>query len=156
VELVRAIARVPRSEARARVNAAADVLPSRGLNGARVEPELPTTAAAVAEHAIGAADVAVIRSILARIPPHLGTDTRTETEAELGRHARTLDASQLAILGRRILASLDQDDRRPNDTVAAPTTPPRPGERCASTTETAATNYPADWTGKPPRSSAAR
>jgi uncharacterized protein DUF222 len=115
VELVRAIARIPRSEARARVNAAADVLPRRGVNGAPVEPKLPTTAAAVAEHAIGAADVAVIRSVLARIPPHLGADTRAEVEAELARHARTLDAGQLAILGKRILAYLDQDGRRPND-----------------------------------------
>jgi hypothetical protein len=115
VELVRAIARIPRSEARARVNAAADVLPRRGVNGAPAEPTLPNTAAAVAEAAIGAADVAVIRSVLARIPPHLGPDTRAEVEAELARHARTLDASQLAILGRRILAYLDQDGRRPDD-----------------------------------------
>jgi hypothetical protein len=99
------------------VNAAADVLPGRGINGAPVEPKLPITAAAVADAAIGAADVAVIRSVLARIPPHLDQDTRTEVEAELARHARTLDASQLAILGRRIIAYLDQDGRRPNDTA---------------------------------------
>lgn len=41
VELVRAVARIPRSEARARVDAAADVLPGRGLGGAPVEPRLP-------------------------------------------------------------------------------------------------------------------
>jgi hypothetical protein len=106
---------IPRSEAWARVHAAADVLPGRGINGAPVEPTLPTTAAAVADAAIGAADVAAIRSVLARIAPNLGPDTRTEVEAELGRHARTLDASQLAILGKRILAYLDQDGRRPHD-----------------------------------------
>ncbi len=116
VELVRAIARVPRREARARVDAAAAVLPGRGLGGAPVGPELPATAAAVAEHAIGAADVAVIRSVLARIPPHLDQETRAEVEAQLARHARTLDAGQLAIVGKRILAYLDQDGRRPNDT----------------------------------------
>jgi hypothetical protein len=115
VELVRAIARIPRSEARARLNAAAEVLPSRGIGGAPVEPKLPTTAAAVADAAIGAADVAVIRSVLARIPAHLGEEKRAEVEAELARHARTLDAGQLAILGKRILAYLDQDGRRPND-----------------------------------------
>ena len=116
-ELVRAIARVPLSEARARIAAATDVLPSSGLHGAPVEPKLPATAAAVAEHAIGAADVKVIRSILARIPPHLGDDTRTEVEAELAHHARTLDAGQLTALGKRILAYLDQDGRRPNDSA---------------------------------------
>ncbi len=116
-ELVRAIARVPLSEARARIAAATDVLPSSGFHGAPVEPKLPATAAAVAEHAIGAADVRVIRSILARLPPHLGDDTRTEVEAELAHHARTLDAGQLTVLGKRILAYLDQDGWRPNDSA---------------------------------------
>jgi hypothetical protein len=116
VELVRAIARVSRGEARARIAAAAEVLPSRGLNGAPVEPKLPATAAAVAEHAIGAADVAVIRSVLARVPPHVAAEKWAEMEAELARHARTLDAGQLAVLGKRILAYLDQDGPRPKDT----------------------------------------
>jgi hypothetical protein len=115
-DLVRAVARVPQGEARARIAAATDVLPSRGLNGAPVEPKLPATAAAVAEHAIGAADVKVVRSILARIPPHLGAQIRTEAEAELAHHARTLDAGQLETLGKRILAYLDQDGARPKDT----------------------------------------
>jgi hypothetical protein len=149
VELVQAIARIPRSEARARISAAADVLPRRGLNGAPVEPKLPTTAAAVADAAIGAADVAVIRSVLARIPPHLGADTRTEVETELARHARTLDAGQLAILGKRILAYLDQDGRRPNDL-------PETCRTLRSTTATGAMNSPDGSTGKPPRSSARR
>ena len=117
VELVRAIGRVPLGEARARIAAATEVLPTRGLHGAPVPPTLPATAVAVAEHAIGAADVKVIRSILARIPPHLGDDTRTEIEAELAHHARTLDAGQLTVLGKRILAYLDQDGRRPNDSA---------------------------------------
>jgi hypothetical protein len=64
-----------------------------------VEPKLPATAAAVAEHVIGDADVAVIRSVLARVPPHLGEGKRAEVEAELARQARTLDAGQLAVLG---------------------------------------------------------
>jgi uncharacterized protein DUF222 len=117
VELVRAVSRVSRGEARARISAAADVLPGRGLGGAPVEPKLPATAAAVAEHAIGAADVVVIRSVLARIPPHVGDDQRAEVEAELACHARTLDAGQLAVLGKRILAYLDQDGPRPQDPV---------------------------------------
>ncbi|MGH3779548.1 MAG: DUF222 domain-containing protein [Pseudonocardiaceae bacterium] len=115
VALVQAVARVPRGEARARVSAAAEVLPGRGLGGAPVEPPLPATAAAVADHAIRAADVAVIRSVLARIPPHVSAEKRAEVEAELGRHARTLDAGQLTVLGKRILAYLDQDGRPPHD-----------------------------------------
>lgn len=117
VELLRAVARISRGEARARLSAAADVLPGRGLGGAPVQPKLPATAAAVAEHAIGAADVAVIRSVLARIPAHVDTEKRAEVEAELAHHARTLDAGQLAVLGKRILAYLDQDGPRPKDPV---------------------------------------
>ena len=40
----------------------------------------------------------------------------TETAAELARHARTLDASQLTILGKPILAYHEQDRRHPHDT----------------------------------------
>ncbi|MGH3779857.1 MAG: DUF222 domain-containing protein, partial [Pseudonocardiaceae bacterium] len=41
--------------------------------------------------------------------------TRAQVEAELALHARTLDAGQLALLGTRMLAYLDQDGSRPND-----------------------------------------
>ncbi|MGH3601899.1 MAG: DUF222 domain-containing protein, partial [Pseudonocardiaceae bacterium] len=54
--------------------------------------------------------------VLARIPAHLGEDTRAQVEAELVHNARTLDAGQLTLLGKRILAYLDQDGPRPNDT----------------------------------------
>ncbi len=115
VELVRALARVTRGEARARVTAAEDVLPGRGLDGAPIAPRLPHTAAAVAENVIGSAEVAVIRSVLARIPAHIGAEQRGEVEAELARHSRTLDPGQLATLGKRILAYLDQDGTPPKD-----------------------------------------
>jgi Domain of unknown function (DUF222) len=117
VELVRAVSRVSRGEARARISAAAEVLPRHGVNGVPVEPKLPATAVAVTEHAIGAADVTVIRSVLARISAHVGDNKRAEVETELARHARTLDAGRLTVLGKRILAYLDQDGPRPQDTV---------------------------------------
>ncbi|MGH3540055.1 MAG: DUF222 domain-containing protein [Pseudonocardiaceae bacterium] len=98
IDLVRAVGRVSRGEARARIDAAA-VLPGRGVGGAPMAPRLPATAAAVAEHAIGPADVRVIRSVLARIPAHHGHETRAQVEAELATHARTLDAGQLTVLG---------------------------------------------------------
>jgi hypothetical protein len=91
------------------------VLPGRGVDGTPVPPRLPETAAAVAQGAIGAADVTVIRSVLARIPPHVGVEVRGKVEAELARHARTLDAGQLATLGRRMLAYLDEDGPPPRE-----------------------------------------
>lgn len=113
VALIQALCRVPRGEARARMAAAADVLPRQGLDGATLPPRLPQTADAVAEAAIGAAEVRVIRSVLARIPAHLGEQQRAQMEADLARHARTLDAGQLAVLGKRMLAYLDQDGPAP-------------------------------------------
>jgi hypothetical protein len=89
----------------------------------------------------------VIRSILARLPPHLGDDKRAEVEAELAHHARTLDAGQLTVLGKRILAYLDQDGPRPHDT-------PEPGATLASGTATMGVNWPDGSTAKPSRSSA--
>ena len=110
VELLRAVGRVSLGEARARVAASADVLPSRGLNGAPVQPKLPATAAAVAEHAIGAADVRVIRSVLARIPPHLG-----DRGGELDGHVDS-DADRQIGSG---------DWPRPGQPVPRTTAPPR-------------------------------
>src|SRR6185437_11184480 len=55
VGLVRAVARVSRGEARARVDAAAEVLPLRGRAGPRVGPRRASPAAEVAVHAIGGA-----------------------------------------------------------------------------------------------------
>ena len=57
----------------------------------------------------------MIRSVLARIPTRIGTQQRVQVEAELARQARILDAGQLAVLGKRMLAYLDQDGRPPND-----------------------------------------
>jgi hypothetical protein len=115
MELVRAVARVPRGEARARVDAAADVLPSRGLGGVLVEPRLPETAVAVAERAIGAADVAVIRGCWRVCRRRWMPGSGCRWRLELARQARILDAGQLAVLGKRMLAYLDQDGRPPND-----------------------------------------
>ncbi|HZS20443.1 MAG TPA: DUF222 domain-containing protein [Pseudonocardiaceae bacterium] len=57
----------------------------------------------------------MIRSVMMRIPTHIDTQQRVQVEAELARQARILDASQLAVLGRRMLAYLDQDGRPPKD-----------------------------------------
>lgn len=115
VQLIRALCRVPAGEARARVSAARDVLPGRGVNGVTLPPQLPETAEAVAEAAIGAADVAVIRSVLARVPAHVGPEQRAQVESELARQARILDSRQLAVLGRRMLVYLDQDGLPPSE-----------------------------------------
>ncbi|MBV8996307.1 MAG: DUF222 domain-containing protein [Pseudonocardiales bacterium] len=47
------------------------------------------------------------------MPARLGTEQRAQVEAELARQARILDAGQLAVLGKRMLAYLDQDGRPP-------------------------------------------
>jgi hypothetical protein len=81
VELVRAIARVPKGEARNRVTAAADVLPGRGLNGAPV-------AEATGYRCSGSRPCDRRRGRrgdpLGALthPPHLGNEKRAEVEAE--------------------------------------------------------------------------
>jgi hypothetical protein len=59
--------------------------------------------------------VTVIRSIVARIPVHVEAPQRVQVETELARQARILDANQLAVLGKRMLAYLDQDGPPPKD-----------------------------------------
>ena len=149
VELVRAIGRVPLGEARARIAAATDVLPGRGLNGAPVPPTLPATAAAVAEHAIGAADVKVIRSILARIPPHLVTTPAPRSKPSWP----TTPAPSMPGSSPCWVSGSSPTWIR---TVRGPTTPPKPGGTSASGTATVGVSWPDGSTGKPPRSSARR
>jgi hypothetical protein len=93
----------------------------RGLGGAPVAPRLPETAAAVAEHAIGGADVAVIRSVLARIPVYYGAQQRAQVEAELARQARILDAGSWQCWARGCWPTSTK-------TAAHRRTMPRPGD----------------------------
>lgn len=119
--------------------------PGRGVHGAAREPKLPVTAAAVADHAIGAVDVAVIRSVLARIRAQVPAEQRAEVKAQLAWHARTLDARQLAVLGKRILAYLDQDG--PGLMMG-----PRRSGGYGCGTSMVAVSWRDGWIGRPPRS----
>ena len=83
IKLVQAIARIPRSEARARVNAAADVLPRQGVNGAPVEPKLPTTATTATTVADAATEI------------DLRTAPQPDADALIDLAARALSEGQL-------------------------------------------------------------
>jgi hypothetical protein len=113
-DLLRSTQNVSRSTAKARVRAAQDVLPARGLTGEPRPAELPTTAAAVVDGAISAEHVRAIQTTLAALPPHLEAH-RAALEEDLAGFARTLDPDAVAKLGKRALAALDPDGPRPRD-----------------------------------------
>lgn len=111
-ELLRSTQNITRATARDRVGAAADVEPRVLVGGTIVEPRLPILARAVHEHAVSAEHVRVIRQVLAELPPHLDAH-RQDLETQLVRYARLLDPDAVRTIGRRALAVLDPDGRRP-------------------------------------------
>lgn len=119
-ELLHLVCRIPRSVARARLCAAEAVLPRVSLSGEALPPALPATGALVAADAISAEHVAVIRSVLASLPPHLA-DRHDGLEADLAGWARDFDPATVRMLGRRALEHLDPDGPAPRGTDPAST-----------------------------------
>src|ERR1700710_718050 len=115
VELLRCTQNITKAEAQRRLAAARDVLPTRTVTGEIVPPALPETARAVAEDAISGEHIAVIRTVLAGLKPHLESH-RPELEKYLAEKARLFDPYALRQLGARRLAFLDQDGPQPRDT----------------------------------------
>ncbi len=113
-ELLHLTQHVSRSVAQARVDAAEDVLPGRAPSGEEIAPALPGTAAAVAEDAVSAEHVVVVRAVLAALPAHLEVH-RAGLEADLAGWARRFDPSTVRRLGRRALEVLDPDGPEPRD-----------------------------------------
>lgn len=120
VELLHLTQNITTSAARARLDAAADALPGRTVGGEPLPPELPATAAALAEDAISVEHVTAILAVLAALPPHLDRE-RPALEAQLAGWARTFDAAVVRRLGKAALEFLDPDGPRPRDTDPART-----------------------------------
>ncbi len=119
-ELLHLTCRVPRSVARARIDAVEDVLPRVAVTGQTLPPALPATAVAVAEDAISAEHVAAIRAVLASLPAHLSAH-HDGLESDLAGWARDLDPWTVRTLGRRALEYLDPGGPAPRDTDPAST-----------------------------------
>jgi hypothetical protein len=111
-DLLRGTQNLTRSEARARVRDARQVLPERSLTGTPLPAELPATSRAVVEAAISAEHIHVIQGVLALLPPHLEMH-RAGLEVDLAHFARTLDPDALRRVGKAALARLDPDGPAP-------------------------------------------
>lgn len=113
-DLLRSTQNISRSTARARVAAATDLEPQVLVGGTVVEARLPVLAEAVREAAVSADHVRVVQRVLGELPPHLD-EHRADLEAQLVRYARLLDPDAVLKIGRRALAVLDPDGRRPRE-----------------------------------------
>ena len=98
------------AEAGSRLALADDLVPGRSLStGEQLPPKLPALAAAVADGAVGAEHVRLIRHTMRRIPNTVDQSTRDQAEHDLVEHARTLDPDQFKHACARLLMCLDPD-----------------------------------------------
>jgi hypothetical protein len=122
VQLLQDLLRVSRVEAQRRVGQAEAVTAVPTVTGPVLPAPLPVAAQAVAEGAIGAEHLEVVRRVVKELPPDLTPATRQIVEQTLVQAARVVDPVAVAQLGRTLLARLDQDGQPPRDDA-----PPRSG-----------------------------
>ncbi|WP_216902473.1 HNH endonuclease signature motif containing protein, partial [Nocardia alni] len=97
------------AEARARTRAADDLAHRTTLLGDALPPLFPATAAALADGAIGAAHVKIVRDACHRLPRAIDTATRTQAEAQLAGFARDMRPDQLRKVADKLEAILNPD-----------------------------------------------
>jgi Domain of unknown function (DUF222)/HNH endonuclease len=114
--------RVAPGEAAARVRAARDLGPRRGLTGEPLTPIFPAVADALAAGDINPAHARVIVTTMDAIPAEVehaalgrGQALAEHVEQTLVAQARRLDPRQLGQVGTRLLACLDPDGAPPRD-----------------------------------------
>lgn len=101
--------RISSGEARARVTAAADLGPRRGLTGEPLEPIYPLVAAAQSEGAISAHHAKVIVDTVEALPDPVRKEYEDQVEADLVGLARQFDPAGVAKAARHVRAILDPD-----------------------------------------------
>ncbi|OFJ54130.1 HNH endonuclease signature motif containing protein [Mycolicibacterium grossiae] len=81
----------------------------RALDGQELPPQLPQTAAAIADGAIGDDHVRVIKDFVAELPDAVDLETRIQAERTLAELARQVDPVALDKAANRLLAHLHPD-----------------------------------------------
>lgn len=107
--LLRDVLRLSPREAKARYEAAMDLGPRRGLNGAALPPLLPAVAAAQADGAISPTHAQVITGAIEQLPASVEAAHGASVESRLVHEASRFDPSVLARIGRRLIEVLDPD-----------------------------------------------
>ena len=111
--------RISGTEARRRLDEAADLGPRQALSGEVMEPLLSEVAAARAEGVIGPEQVKVMRKFFAGLPHWVDVTTHEQAEATLVRIARGLGPEDLGLAAKRLAALIDQDGPEPDDAERA-------------------------------------
>jgi hypothetical protein len=107
--------RIAPGVAKARVRAAANLGPRRGLTGERLAPLFEQVAAAQADGLISPEHARVIVDAVDSLPLAVQAEHDRSVEATLVMHAADLDPSRLATAAARLHAYLDPDGRLADD-----------------------------------------
>ncbi|PZS19601.1 MAG: hypothetical protein DLM57_03735 [Pseudonocardiales bacterium] len=107
--LLHQLLRITPHHATARVRAAADLGPRRGLTGQALPPIFGAVAAAQASGAISPAHARVITATIDKLPAAVHTEHEQSVQDFLVDQAHTLDPRQLAQLAHRLRDTLDPD-----------------------------------------------
>ncbi len=114
-DLISALLRCTRAEARKRWLAVERFGARRALTGESLEPVYPATAEALAAGEVGSEHAAAIADTVEAIPVVDRAEHAESVEATLLEHARTSDPRTVRLLGQRILAHLDPDGPSPQE-----------------------------------------
>jgi hypothetical protein len=101
--------RISPGDARARVRAAQDLGPRRGLIGEPLEPIYPLVAAAPAEGAISPAHAKIVVDTVEKLPDAVRVEHEEQVERDLVELASRFDPRSLAKAARRVSELLDPD-----------------------------------------------
>jgi len=107
------------AEAKARVRAAAVLVPRTALTGEPLDPVYPATAAAQAAGTISEKHARVVTGTIGRLPHSLDEDTVGSAEQTLVNQAQGLRPSELIKVAERLTAYLDPDGQLSDDTDRA-------------------------------------
>jgi len=107
------------AEAKARVRAAAVLVPRTALTGEPLDPVYPATAAAQAAGTISEKHARVVAGTIGRLPHSLDEDTVGSAEQTLVNQAQGLRPSELIKVAERLTAYLDPDGQLSDDTDRA-------------------------------------
>lgn len=105
--------RISATEARTRVEHAAQLGPRRATTGQPLPVLLPAAAAALRAGQLGTGQLRVITATMALLGASVTPQQRQQIENDLVEHARTFEPHRLAILARRIRDRLDPDGPPP-------------------------------------------
>ncbi|MFI7116374.1 DUF222 domain-containing protein [Amycolatopsis sp. NPDC049868] len=103
------------SEARAVVNRALALNPTRALDGTEVPPVAPATAAVAAQGLVGDERIDQILEILKNLPAELSAEERAGAEQILANLAPSAGPRQLAEAEANLLGLLDPDGKEPKE-----------------------------------------